>query len=55
LFAGSLAVMILVGGIREVTSRRPHVMPGAGTVGLRPPEGRDARQTLAAQARSWRS
>ena len=49
LFAGSLVVMILVGVIREMTSRPPHVMPGAGTVGLRPPEGRNARQILAAQ------
>ncbi len=49
MFAGSLVVMILAGVIREMTRRLPHMMPGAGTVGLRPPQGRNARQILAAQ------
>jgi amino acid transporter len=88
LFAGSLVVMIVTGIVREMTGGLPHVVPGAGAVGigshsgliafgalyimarafanggssltgieavsnavsaLRPPEGRNARQILAAQ------
>ena len=46
MFGGSLVVIVLV---REMTSRLPHVIPGPGTVGLRPPGGSNARQILAAQ------
>jgi amino acid transporter len=34
LFAGSLVVMIVMGLVREIVGRLPHVVPGAGTVGF---------------------
>jgi hypothetical protein len=49
MFAGSLVVMILVGVIREMTSRLPHVIPGSARSACARRRAATPRQILAAQ------
>jgi amino acid transporter len=50
LFAGSLLVMIVAGLVRELTGGLPHVVPGAGAVGI----GSHSGLIAVARSTSWR-
>jgi hypothetical protein len=53
LFAGSLVVMIVTGAVREMTGGLPHVVPGAGTVGVGSHSGLIAFGALYIMARAF--
>src|SRR5690242_8847996 len=53
LFAGSLVVMIVTGIVREMTGGLPHVVPGAGTVGIGSHSGLIAFGALYIMARAF--